>query len=103
MNIYKEIEQILELRNKIDDLIKDLEKNGLDTYGLDFAEAYFVKGCVEKNGHLYQDGRRLDNSGLVDNDYYCNQHTGYLEDDFFGTLFFATDKESVFIGVPFAM
>ena len=104
MNIYKEIKKIAELNEVIIDLNNNLEENGFDTDGLDFRSAYFIKNCVEENGHLYDyDGNRLDTSGLVDDDYYCCQHTGYCEDDFYGTLYYATDEERVFVAVPFAM
>lgn len=104
MNIYNEIKQIAELNEKVIELVNQLETDGFDTDGLDFRSAYLIRGCVAENGHLYnKDWHRLDNSGLVDNDYYCNQYTGYLGDNFYGTVYYATEEESTFIAVPFAM
>lgn len=104
MEIYTKIKHIAELNETIELLIRELEEQGLDTDGLDFGAAYFVEDCIEKDGHLWnKDGHRYDNSGLTDNTYYCNQYTGYLGDDFYGTCYFATDEEGVFVGIPFSM
>ena len=104
MNIYKEIKKIAELNEAIVYLINNLEENEFNTDGLDFRSAYFIKNCVEENGHLYDcDGNRLDNHGLIDNDYYCCQHTGCCEDDFYGILYYATEEEGMFVAVPFVM
>lgn len=103
MNIYKELEQIAQANEQIKELAETLEKV-IDLDGLDLHAAYFVDGCIEKDGHLYNgEGHRYDNSGLVDDDYYCNQHTGYLGDDFYGTIYFKTETDGRFIAVPFAM
>ena len=104
MNIYNEIKQIAEMNDIRDELVNKLTEKGFEADGLDFERAYFVKNCVEENGHLYNyDGDRLDNCGLVDDDYYCTQYTGYCEDDFYGTLYYATDIEGLFVAIPFAM
>lgn len=104
MNIYKEIEQIVALNKRRTKLISSLESKGIETDGLDFDRAYTIEGCIEKDGHLYSNvGNRLDNSGLVDNDYYCCQFTGYLEDDYYGTIYFATDERDIFVAIPFEM
>ena len=103
MNIYKEFEQIAEANEQIKQLAKKLEEV-MDCDGLDLGSAYFVDDCVERNDHLYNsNGERLDNCGLTDNDYYCRQYTGYLEDDFYGTLYFKTGTKGRFVAVPFQM
>ena len=82
MKVYKDIDKIAELNEEIVNLINNLEENG----------------------HLYDcDGNRLDNHGLIDNDYYCCQHTGCCEDDFYGILYYATEEEGMFVAVPFVM
>ena len=102
MNVYPEIAKIAELNAEINRLYADIDKKiNCSGFGIDCAK--FVENCVEKDGHLYQDGWKLDTSGNVDNDYYCNQYTGYLGDDFWGTVYFATDKKGVFVAVPFSM
>ena len=103
MNVIKEIEKIAKLNNQVNDLISKICKE-IDADGLDFRSAYFVEGCVEKAGHLYdKDGHVLDNGGLVDNNYYCEQHTGICEDDFYGTLYFSTKTKGLFVAIPFWM
>ena len=105
MNIYPEIKQIVELNEKITQLIEKLSSQ-LDVDGCDFNDAYFVKNCEEINNHLYDsEGNQLDNDsyGLIDDDYYCCQYTGYCEDDFYGTLYFKTDVPGQFVAVPFSV
>lgn len=102
MNIYPELKKIASLNERINNLgIRLGEK--IDADGLELKYAHFITGCKEKNGHLYQDGCRLDNCGLVDDNYYCNQHAGYCEDDFYGTLYFKTNVPGQFVAVPFEM
>ncbi len=102
MNIYPEFKKIAGLNRKIKDLQEKVSQR-IDVEGLDFHAACLVDGCTEKKGHLYRSGNRLDNSGLVDNDYYCRQYTGYCEDDFYGTIYFKTDVPGQFVAVPFQM
>lgn len=102
MNIYQEIKKIAGANQKVERLSKMLT-NKIDTEGLDWTAAYLIEGCKEKDRGLYQNGCRLDNCGLVDDDYYCKQHTGYCEDDFYGTLYFKTNVPGQFVAVPFAL
>ncbi len=102
MNIYPELKQIAGANEKIKRLAKKVGEK-IDCDGLMLESAYLVSGCKEKNGHLYSEGCRMDNSGLVDDDYYCNQHTGYCEDHFYGTLYFKTNVPGQFVAVPFDM
>lgn len=103
MNIYPEIKQIVELNEKIIQLIEKLSSQ-IDIDGLNFNAAHFIENCEEINNHLYNsEGNQLDNYGLVDNDYYCSQYTGYCEDDFYGTIYFKTDVLGQFIAMPFEM
>lgn len=103
MNVYKEIEKIAKLNSQINDLISKISEK-IDADGLNFRGAYFIEGCIEKSGHLYdKDGHVLDNSGLVDNDYYCEQYIGGCGDDFYGTLYFSTKTKGLFVAIPFWM
>lgn len=102
MNIYPEMKKIAGANAKIEWLAKKLSEK-LDIDCLDFAAASLISGCSEKNGHLYQNGHRLDNYGLVDDDYYCRQFTGYCGDDFYGTLYFKTNVPGQFVAIPFQM
>lgn len=102
MIILPEIKKIAGAVAKIERLSEQLDKK-TDLTGIGWGCAYLVSGCSEKNGHLYQSGGRLDNHGLVDDLYYCDQHTGYCEDDFHGTLYFKTNVPGQFVAVPFEM
>lgn len=102
MTIIPELKKIAGLNAKIKRLAGIVGEK-IDADGMGLESAYLISRCKEKNGHLYQDGGRLDNSGLVDDLYYCNQHTGYCEDYFYGTLYFKTDVPGQFVAVPFDM
>lgn len=104
MNVYKEIKQIAMANSRVQRLATLFAETGkIDCDGLVLEAAYLIHGCREKNGHLYQNGDRLDNYGLVDDDYYCHQMTGYLGDDFYGAIYFKTNVPGEFVAVPFAM
>ena len=103
MFIYPEFKKIAGMNAAIERLAEKLAIKLYDLEGLDFSNAYLVNGCKEKKGHLFCGSKRLDNYGLVDDLYYCNQHTGYLEDDYYGTLYFKTNVPGQFVAVPFSM
>ena len=93
---------IAELNEKIIELSNQMIMKEIDTDGLSLNHAELVKGCIEENGHLYdRDGNQLDRDGLVDDEYYCFQMQGFIEDDFYGTLYYATDEQGTFVKVPF--
>ena len=102
MKVIPELKRIAGLNAKIKRLAEIVGQK-MDADGLDLDCAYLISGCSAKGKHLYQNGQRLDNSGLVDDLYYCNQYTGYLGDDFYGTLYFKTDVPGQYVAVPFAM
>lgn len=102
MTIIPELKKIAGLNDRIKNLAEIAGKK-LDLEGLDLQSAYLVSGCKAKGDHLYKDGCRLDNCGLTDDLYYCNQYTGYCEDDFYGTLYFKTAVPGQYVAVPFAM
>lgn len=102
MVIYEELKKIAQINQERTELYNVLfEKTDLDGLHLDSAE--FIKNCVAENGHLYDRcGNQLDNYGLVDDEYYCNQSKGYLDDDYHGVLYYATDEADTFIRIPFS-
>lgn len=100
MNIYPEIKKIAGLNSSIERLVKKLEDK-LETVGLQWERAYLIDGCKEKDGHLFWRGKQVDNHGLVDDDYYCYQISGYCEDDYHGTLYFKTNVPGQYVAVPF--
>lgn len=102
MIIIPELKKIASLNDKIKRLVYIVGEK-IDTGGLGIECAYLVSGCSVKGNHLYKDGDRLDNCGLTDDLYYCDQHTGWCEDDFHGTLYFKTDVPGQYVAVPFDM
>lgn len=78
-----------------------------DDWEVHFDEATLVHGCFEREGHLYQNcldsDRQLDNGPAVteESEYYCEQYSGYSEDDFHGNLYFKTELPGAFVKVPF--
>ncbi len=103
MKIYPEIKNIAGKNEAVKRLGQKLsEKLGHDD--LIWETACFVTGCKERGGHLYQNGKQLDNAGLVDNEYYCDEYPGYCEDDgYHGTLYFKTNTPGQFVAVLFDM
>lgn len=102
MIIIPELKKIAGANAKIKRLAEIVGQK-MDTDGLELENAYLISGCSAKGEHLYQDGHRLDNSGLVDDLYYCDQHQGYCEDYFYGTLYFKTNVPGQYVAVPFDM
>ena len=102
MIIYPELKKIAGMNAAIEGLAAKLSQK-MDVEGFDFCSAYLIDGCKEKQGRLFKDGLALDNSGLVDDLYYCAQTTGYSGDDFYGPLYFKTNVPGQFVAVPFAM
>ena len=96
------IKKIAEMNAKIMHLAKILNEK-MDTEGLNWERAYLIANCEERNGHLYCGNSQLDNEGIVDDLYYCEQYDGYTGDDFHGTLYFKTNVPGQFVAVPFEM
>lgn len=102
MNVYKELKEIALIDEKAKELAEKVAEK-IDIDGLNIYSANVIRGCKEEDGHLYDSsGKRLDNCGLVDDDYYCYQQSGYIEDDFYGRLYYATDENGVFIEIQFS-
>lgn len=103
MNIYNELKIIAEDNRKRCRLAEELSEK-VDLEGYDLCRANVLSGCCEEDGKLYdRNGIRLDNCGLIDDEYYLFQRTGYLEDDYYGTVFYATKTPGEFVAVPFAV
>lgn len=90
MNIYKEIKEIAKCNSKIDSLVNKLSEK-IDTEGIAWQTARFVS----------MSRKDLEKLELVDDDYYCQQYTGYIEDDYYGGLYFKTDVPSQYVKVYF--
>ena len=103
MNIYKELKQIAETNALRKKLAKEFLQK-VDVDGLYMEEAELIQGCSVVDGHLVDSkGSRLDNCGLVDNNYYCDQRIGYCEDDYYGKLYFATEEQGTYVAIPFSV
>lgn len=94
MRIFSEIYDIYEHVSKINDLVNALNNTSLDAEGIHFYTASLVFGLDERDGYLYADGDRI---AELSDDYYVNQHVGYLGDDFSGYLYFKTNQPGEFI------
>lgn len=101
MIIIPELKKIAACNAKRDQIMKKVQ-NKMTCDDLCLENAYLIAGCKEKNGHLYKEGTQLDNYGAVNDEYYCEQHCGYCEDDYYGNLFFKTNVPGQFVKVPFA-
>lgn len=100
MIIIPELKKIAGLNDKIRRLAEKVAEK-VDADGLCLDGAYLISGCSAKGKHLYHNGGRLDNYGLTDDLYYCEQYSGYCEDSFYGRLYFKTDVPGQYVVVPF--
>lgn len=56
--------------------------------------------CTVKNDCLYNSkGNRLAAGGLVDDKYFCDQYTGYCEDDYNGYMYYPVDNKGTYVKV----
>ena len=102
MKIYPDIKRIIRYNSKIRRSMARIAGK-VDIRGLDFAEAHFVYGCTEKDGHLFSCGTQLDNKGLMDNAYYVSSHADAYKSKYFGKCYFKTTVPGIFAAVPFEM
>ena len=62
-------------------------------------------GCTVKDGSLYDScGELLSEDGRCMNEeipYFVNQHTGYCEDDYYGTMFIKVVNENTFVAIHY--
>ena len=90
MNVFKEIKEIAKCVQKIHRLAEQLDKK-IDTDGIHWESAQLVSMTKEQLSHL----------NLVDNECYVDQHQGYLEDDFYGWLYYKTNVAGQYVKVHF--
>ena len=94
MNTYKEIKEIAKCVSKIQRLVKKLEEK-IDTDDIDWERAELVSLTKEQI-------RRFEKTNGVTDDYFVEQHqSGYIEDSFYGWLWFKTDVNGQYVKVPF--
>ena len=100
MIIYAEFR---ELANACDNIRATAEKlkHKIDISDMGLFEVYLSRGCTERDGHLFQDGKQLDNCGVQFNQYYLQQFHGFCEDSYYGTMYFKTTTPGEFVAVPF--
>lgn len=102
MTVIPELKKIAALNDKISRLAKIVGEK-IDADGLGIESAYLISGCSVKGNHLYKNGKQLDDYGLTDDLYFCDQSTGYSGDYFYGTLYFKTDVPGQYVAVPLDM
>lgn len=98
----KNLIKIAKLKKKLGKLEKDKE------FKEEFDDCLWVEvgdiltGCTEKDGSLYDKaGNQICSSGLQPDGYYCNQYSGYCEDDYHGTMYYKTKRRGVFVEVHY--
>lgn len=96
MKVFPEITEIAEHIEAANNLIANIEKtHGEICEGVDWSSARFTKLSEEDISQLKQHGGETD-------EYYVDQRVGYLEDDFYGHVYFRTVRPGVFVDVTFA-
>ena len=100
MKVFKDIKRIVNKIAQIQRLAENLETTyDFDCCGIDWYSAVLVSGLKEKPDGLYnKDGFRI---ATNEDDYYCAQTRGYLEDDYYGNIYFKTDVPGQFVKVWF--
>ena len=91
MNIYPEIKKIATCVSKIYQLVERVSKK-IDPDGIEWFTARLVHLNREEVEALGK---------CVDDDYYCDQWQGYLEDEYHGDLYFKTNVPGEFVKVHF--
>lgn len=96
MNIYKEIKEIAKCNSKIKRLADKVnEKMQTDNFS--------CNDIKWETARLVTMSRKdLEKLDLIDDDYYSEHHRGYLEDDFYGWLYFKTDVPGQYVKVHFS-
>ena len=93
---------IATLEIKLKELYSKISQNDIVSGCTNFNPYKILNNCREENNCLYDsNGIFLASGGLVDNLYYCDQYIGYLEDDFYGTMYLKTNKQGQFIAVDY--
>lgn len=96
MKIYKEVEQIMQHYNEIEELIDKLSKKIYDAVSSDLSFDFSNANLVELTDDQIKSYRDdLNNSFLVE------QHTDYSGCDYYGYVYFATKEKNKFIKVYF--
>lgn len=96
--IYKEIKRIACLNAQRDRFINILEER-FEDYGIDWHSAELVSGLTVGERGLYHGEICI--AEWCD-DYFVDQHTGYCEDDYYGSLYFRTDVPGQYVKVSYA-
>ena len=94
MNILKEVKEIAKKNAQIKILIDKLSNN-IDTEDIDWATASFVSLPKEEI-------KRFKRTNCETEDYFVDQWTGYVEDSFYGYLYFKTDVPGQYVRVHFS-
>lgn len=97
---------LVEAAKPVNEVIDQLEK--LSDYfdrdtGLSLEAISVQTGCVIRDNGLYDaDGQKLARGKIQDDLVFVNQHVGYCEDDFYGTMYFPLgDADGTVICIPY--
>jgi len=92
--------ELLELyneHNKLESILKELQKENDCFEGVNLNSMQLVEDCTVKGNELWCGNKKLAKDGLVDDLYFCNQSTGYCEDDYYGYLYFPIDNVGTYL------
>lgn len=89
--IPKEIVEMIEERNRLDEKIKNWCEENLDMSGMNSKFAEIVD---------YHNGEE---QGTDDCKEWCNQYVGFFEDDFYGDYYWETENENKFLHMEFSV
>lgn len=100
--LIKRIYHIATLEMQLEELYSKISEDDTVSDCTSFRPYKILNNCREENNCLYDsNGILLARDGLVDNLYYCNQYTGFCEDDYYGTMYYKTNKQGQFIAVDY--
>lgn len=75
---------------------------------INFNISGFEHNCTEQNGLLYHsngnpiaEGDKYSSTGMIDDLYYIDQHTGYPEDDYYGTMYYKI-SDGLFVKIEYS-
>lgn len=107
-NFLKTIFEIASLQSKINKiLLRNQVAEEFDDMSY-FKVEGFERNCVEQNCLLYDsngsclaDGDKYEPTGMIDNLYYVDSHCCYLEDDYYGTMYYKI-SDKLFVKVSYS-
>lgn len=99
MPIYKAAKRIACLNAQLARQV-ELMSQEIDSDGIEWYSAELVSGLTVRNGKLYREDIPV---AKWADEYFVNQSQGYIEDNYYGWLYFRTDVPGQYVRVHFDM